>query len=149
MIAAGSIVDGRAVAAALALGAQGVWIGTRFIATHEARAAAVYKPAILDAGSSDTVVTRCYSGKTMRVIDNDYVRSWRGRDDEIENFIEQSRLSAEADLLNLSTSDYESLDPNRSCLPAGQGCGGIDDIVSAADVVRGVVDATRETVERV
>src|SRR5215831_11062570 len=70
VLGAGSIVDGRGLAAALALGAQGVWIGTRFIASHEAHAASGFKRRLVDAGSADTVVTRCYSGKPMRVLSN-------------------------------------------------------------------------------
>src|SRR5580692_9497444 len=70
VIAAGAIVDGRGLAAALALGAQGVWIGTRFIASTEAHAGGIYKQVIVDADDEDTIVTRCYSGKPMRVHKN-------------------------------------------------------------------------------
>src|SRR5678809_1056301 len=72
VIAAGSIVDGRGLAAALALGAQGVWMGTRFIASTEAHAGGLYKERVLKLGSADTRITRCYSGKPMRVLDNPY-----------------------------------------------------------------------------
>jgi len=70
VLAAGSIVDGRGLAAALAFGAQGVWMGTRFIASHEARAAELYKKRIAEIRDEDTTVTRGYSGKPMRVIAN-------------------------------------------------------------------------------
>lgn len=83
VLAAGSLVDGRGLAAALALGADGVWMGTRFIASHEARAGERYKKRISEVGSDDTVVTRCYSGKPMRVIRNAYVDDWEDRPDEI------------------------------------------------------------------
>src|SRR5580698_6773248 len=53
VIAAGAIVDGRGLAAALALGAQGVWMGTRFIASDEAHAGALYQDVILDAEDED------------------------------------------------------------------------------------------------
>ncbi len=68
VLAAGSIVDGRGLAAALAFGAQGVWMGTRFIASHEARAHETYKKRITEIGSADTAITRSYSGKPMRVM---------------------------------------------------------------------------------
>ena len=71
VIAAGSIVDGRGLAAALALGAQGVWMGTRFIASTEAHAGGLYKQVIVDADDEDTIITRCYSGKPMRVYKNE------------------------------------------------------------------------------
>jgi enoyl-[acyl-carrier protein] reductase II len=58
VIAAGGIADGRGLTAAFALGADGVQLGTRFIATKECIAHPNYKQAIVDAGDSDTVVTR-------------------------------------------------------------------------------------------
>src|SRR5213594_2825977 len=61
VLAAGGIVDGRGVIAALALGAQGVVIGTRFIASAEATAAAPYQQAIVRAGDDSTVRTRGYT----------------------------------------------------------------------------------------
>jgi enoyl-[acyl-carrier protein] reductase II len=58
VIAAGGIVDGRGLAAAFALGADGVQLGTRFVATEECIAHPNYKQAIVDARDSDTIVTR-------------------------------------------------------------------------------------------
>src|SRR5579863_2179101 len=72
VVAAGGIFDGRGLAAALALGASGVWVGTRFIATPEARAVAGFKNALLGAREDATTISRAYSGKTMRVIANAY-----------------------------------------------------------------------------
>ena len=71
VIAAGGIFDGRGLAAALALGADGVWIGTRFIATPEARAVRGFKERILVGAEDATTITRAYTGKTMRVLRND------------------------------------------------------------------------------
>ncbi len=59
VLAAGALTDGRRLAAALAFGAQGVWMGTRFIASHEAHAAEPYKKRITEIEAPDTVVTRC------------------------------------------------------------------------------------------
>src|ERR1017187_5716490 len=72
VVAAGGIFDGRGLAAALALGADGVWIGTRFIATPEAHGVSGYKDALINTAEAGTVVSRAYSGKTMRVIRNEY-----------------------------------------------------------------------------
>ena len=58
VLGAGAIVDGRGLAAALAFGAQGAWMGTRFIASHEAQAAENYKKRITEIGSEDTVISR-------------------------------------------------------------------------------------------
>ena len=148
VLAAGSIVDGRGIAAALAFGAQGVWMGTRFIASHEARAAEGYKKRITESGSADTVVTRCYSGKPMRVIRNPYVEDWERRPDEIQPFPDQMMHSLQQGLLLGLSGPLQELDPERNCLPAGQGVGGIQDVPSCAEIVERVVREARETIDR-
>jgi enoyl-[acyl-carrier protein] reductase II len=147
VLGAGAIVDGRGLAAALAFGAQGVWMGTRFIASEEARAAQAYKQSVIDAGAADTVITRCYSGKPMRVIANPYVEDWERKPDEIQPFPAQFKTSFEAGVLNLSVGDYEEMHPDRSCMPAGQGSGGIRAVLPAGEIVRRVVDEARATIE--
>jgi enoyl-[acyl-carrier protein] reductase II len=141
VLAAGSIVDGRGLAAALALGAQGVWMGTRFIATVEARAGRGFKERIVAAGSADTKITRCYSGKPMRVIANPYVESWERRSSEIQPFPIQLIDSARTGVINFV--DDAAIDPERTCMPAGQGIGAIDDIVPARVIVERVVAEAR------
>jgi enoyl-[acyl-carrier protein] reductase II len=138
-LAAGSIFDGRGLVTALAFGAQGVWMGTRFIATHEAHAGQVYKDAILQARDEDTIVTRCYSGKTMRVIVNDYVRECERDPSAIKPFPEQAVISAQRDVLGGIAGKVDGLDPNRDCLAAGQGSGAIHEVLPAGEVVRRVV----------
>jgi NAD(P)H-dependent flavin oxidoreductase YrpB (nitropropane dioxygenase family) len=76
VVAAGGVGDGRGVAAAIALGAQGVWVGTAFLATHEANVLPELKQRIVDANEEDTRVTRLYSGKTMRNINNALIEYW-------------------------------------------------------------------------
>ena len=63
VVAAGGIFDGRGLAAALALGADGVWIGTRFIATPEARSVAGYKDALVRTREDGTTISRAFSGQ--------------------------------------------------------------------------------------
>src|SRR5712692_3890650 len=63
--AAGGLFDGRGLAASLALGADGVWIGTRFIATPEARSTKGYKEALIRSAEDGTVVSKAFSGKPM------------------------------------------------------------------------------------
>jgi enoyl-[acyl-carrier protein] reductase II len=67
VIAAGGLADGRGLVAALALGAVGVWMGTRFIATAEARGHDNYKRRITEIDEDGTVVTRAHSGKPNRM----------------------------------------------------------------------------------
>jgi enoyl-[acyl-carrier protein] reductase II len=146
VLAAGSIVDGRGLAAALAFGAQGVWMGTRFIASHEARAHELYKKRITEIDASETRITRSYSGKPMRVIRNAWTDDWERRPNEILPFPEQMRHSAR-EMLLLGNPD-EPLDPERACMPCGQGAGAVRDIPSCAEIVERVMREARETIAR-
>jgi enoyl-[acyl-carrier protein] reductase II len=137
VLAAGAIVDGRGLAAALALGAQGVWIGTRFIATHEARAGKLYKERLVAARDADTDVTRCYSGKPMRVLRNAWVDSWQRRAAELQPFPLQMAASARAGVMNFV--EDAAVDVERTCMPAGQGAGAIGEVLPAGAVVARVV----------
>src|SRR5436305_9225622 len=110
VIAAGSIVDGRGLAAALALGAHGAWIGTRFIASVEAHAGAMYKQVIVDADDESTLVTRAYSGKPMRVLKNEYVMDWERRPQDIQPFPAQAILSHQAGVMGGIGGQTEGLD---------------------------------------
>lgn len=148
VLAAGSIVDGRGLAAALAFGAQGVWMGTRFIASHEARAHEGYKKRIAEVDSDSTVITRCYSGKPMRVIRTRYVDEWERRPDEIQPFPEQMALSAQAGAITLVEGPSAGNDPDKTCMPAGQGAGGIRDVRSCKEIIDSVMSEARETIER-
>jgi enoyl-[acyl-carrier protein] reductase II len=147
VLGAGAIVDGRGLAAALAFGAQGVWMGTRFIASHEAQAAENYKKRITEIGADDTIVSRCYSGKPMRVIRNPYVEDWERRSEQIEPFPQQLLHSAQTGVIGPLIGDTSDFDPTRTCLPAGQGSGGVRDIASCAEIIRRVVAEARETIE--
>jgi enoyl-[acyl-carrier protein] reductase II len=146
VLAAGSIVDGRGLAAALAFGAQGVWMGTRFIASHEARAAQAYKKRITEIRDEDTVVTRCYSGKPMRVIRNAWVEAWARREAEIRPFPAQMAYSAREGVLTLGSA--AEADPERMAMPCGQGAGGIRDVRSCAEIVREVVAEAEDVLGR-
>src|SRR5258707_1392862 len=86
VIAAGGIVDGRGLAAPLALGADGVWVGTRFVASPEAHGVEGYKDTLLGTAEDGTVVTRAYTGKTCRVVANTYTRWWEDHPDELQAF---------------------------------------------------------------
>jgi enoyl-[acyl-carrier protein] reductase II len=146
VLAAGAIVDGRGLAAALSFGAAGIWMGTRFIASTEARASADYKAAIVDAGSADTAITRCYSGKPMRVISNPYVDDWARRPHELRPFPEQMMLSAQEGLLGFAFDEHT--DRARTCMPAGQGVGGIHEVLPCAEIIRRTMREAEETIAR-
>jgi len=76
VVAAGGIGDGRGLAAALCLGAVGVWVGTAFLVSEESPLDPELKRRILEASEEDTRVTRIYSGKTMRNITNPLIEEW-------------------------------------------------------------------------
>ena len=76
VLAAGGIGDGRGVAASLAMGCIGVWVGTRFLATHEGGALDINKQRILDSTDEDTRVSTAYTGKTLRASYNKYHDLW-------------------------------------------------------------------------
>ena len=139
VIAAGSIIDGRGLAAALALGAQGVWMGTRFIASTEAHAGELYKQVILEADDTDTIVTRCYSGKPMRVYRNPYVADWETRPGEIQPFPMQAMLSRQNRVMGGIGGQIDGLDRERSCFAMGQGAGGIKDVLSCREIVERIM----------
>ena len=150
VLAAGSFVDGRGLAAALAFGAQGVWMGTRFIASQEAHASEGYKKRITEIGSDDTAITRSYSGKPMRVVRNAWVDDWERRPDEIRRFPEQMEYSAREGVLLFATADAdaEGFDAQRACMPCGQGAGAISDIPTCAEIIDRVMRDARETIAR-
>jgi enoyl-[acyl-carrier protein] reductase II len=148
VIAAGGLYDGRGLAAALALGAQGVWMGTRFIASHEAHAGEVYRDAVLAARDEDTVRTRCYSGKPMRVRANPYVDDWETRPGEIQPFPLQAMASVQAGVLGGIGGQTEGLDPDRSCLAMGQSAGGIRQVLPAGQIVAGLVAEAEAAIRR-
>ncbi|HVN39297.1 MAG TPA: nitronate monooxygenase [Myxococcota bacterium] len=146
VLAAGAIVDGRGLAAALAFGAQGVWMGTRFIASHEARAHERYKKRITEIDASETRITRSYSGKPMRVIRNTWTDEWERRPQDIKPFPEQMRISAREMLLLGGPGD--EMDEARACMPCGQGAGAIRDIPSCQEIIDRVMREARETIAR-
>lgn len=147
VIAAGSIVDGRGLAAALSLGAQAVWMGTRFIATHEARASNKYKQRLQESGGHETLVSRFYSGKPMRVLTNEYIEERERSGETPLPFPQQMTQSAQDGLLTFP--DDAQTDVNRSCMPAGQGVGSIHEVIPAGEVVRNVMREAEEVLGQI
>jgi NAD(P)H-dependent flavin oxidoreductase YrpB (nitropropane dioxygenase family) len=76
VVLAGGVGTGRHVAAALALGAQAVWVGTAFLATPEANITEAHRQHLLTSTEEDTRVSRVYSGKTARAFVNPVIESW-------------------------------------------------------------------------
>jgi enoyl-[acyl-carrier protein] reductase II len=148
VVAAGGLFDGRGLAAALALGADGVWLGTRFIASPEARAVAGYKDTLLGLAEDGTVVSRAYTGKTCRVVRNDWTQHYEEHPEELKSFPAQVAVSAKAGANHLGAPDGTQADPRREFYPCGQGVGAIHALEPAGDIVRRLVAEAEAVVDR-
>jgi enoyl-[acyl-carrier protein] reductase II len=147
VLAAGGIADGRQIAAALTVGAQGVVVGTRFIATYEAQAARAYQEMILKAREDSTVRTRAYTGKTCRVIRTSYAMEWEREPSRIRPFPEQANISTRSGVMNY-TGLRGDFDRERGFMPAGQGAGLINELKPAAEVFADLVRETQAALRR-
>lgn len=136
VVAAGGIFDGRGLAAALALGADGVWIGTRFIATHEARALPGFREGILATKEDGTTISKAFSGKTMRVLKNDTTARYEAEPSLLQPFPQQLMSSFQDGTFHLGGDENTlGVDPAREGYPAGQAVGAIRSIEYAGDIV--------------
>jgi enoyl-[acyl-carrier protein] reductase II len=135
VLAAGGLADGRGLLAALALGAQGVWMGTRFIASVEAYAHVNYKHRIIEIDEEGTTITRCHSGKPCRLIRNQFTDSWIGRESEIQPFPLQS-MRVGFKLAEVARYEGKIEEGGLAC---GQSAGMINSIKAAGQIVRDVM----------
>ena len=141
VIAAGGIVDGRGLVAALALGAQAVMIGTRFVATPESEVVASYKQALLAARSDDTTVTDVASGRYARLLRNEITESYG--DGPVLPFGWHG--NAIADLFQAAR---EAGDSNYQGLWSGQAAGLINDLTPAAEIVSRIAQQARDILQK-
>ena len=149
VIAAGGIFDGRGLAAALALGADGVWVGTRFIATHEAQAVNGYKEKLLEIGEDGTIVSRAFTGKTCRVVRNAWTNHFEEHPEDLQKFPDQAFASGRAGVNHLGFPNGTEVDVDREFMPAGQGAGAIHGLVHAGDLVASMVREAEEMIDRI
>lgn len=130
VIAAGAISDRRGVAAALALGAQGVWVGTAFLFANEADLPETHRRQLESARSEDCVVSRSYTGKTARTYKNAVMEAWSASGLEplptpyqwvlMDDFVNAAEVADRQELVNN---------------PAGQGAGMLDRARPAREIV--------------
>ncbi len=139
VVAAGGLFDGRGLAASLLLGADAVWIGTRFIATPEARAVRGYKETLVSTPEDGTVISRGFTGKTCRVVRNDWTNHYEQHPDELLKFPDQAIHSMKQGANHLGAPSDTVVDTNREFMPCGQGVGAINSLVPAAKIVRDIV----------
>ena len=147
VLAAGGIGCGRQVAAALALGAVGAWMGSAWLVTSEYQqlsAAPAVQQALLAATSSDTTRSRIYSGKPARLLKNRWTDAW-----EHEGAPEPLRMP----LQNLLVSEahqrlMRSGQPDVVPMPAGQIVGRMNEIRPVADVMAELIGETTAVLDR-
>ncbi len=140
VLAAGGIADGRGLAAALALGAEGVLLGTRFLATEESPLHPNLKEAIVRSDGHDTVLTeipdiasgRVWPGAMARAARNGFIRKWAGREWDLRR---RSREAGEEAMAARQAGDVEN-----ASLLYGQDAGLIDAVEPAGDVIRRMVE---------
>jgi NAD(P)H-dependent flavin oxidoreductase YrpB (nitropropane dioxygenase family) len=147
VLAAGGVADGAGLAAALALGAEGVLLGSRFLATPEAPVPPGYKQAILESDGHDTLMTeipdiatsRVWPGALSRVRRNGFIERWAGREWQLR----QQRNEVGPRLATARQQD----ETDEYALQVGQTAGLIHEIKPAGEIVRQIV-AEAETIIR-
>ena len=144
VIAAGGIADGRGFLAALALGAKGVQMGTRFVVSDECTIALAYKEAIVKAKDRDTVITGRATGHPVRILKNKLAREFLKMEnsgatkEELEKFGEgRLRLAArEGDVVNGS-------------VMAGQISGLIRDIKPVKEIIEDIISSAEAMLKEI
>jgi nitronate monooxygenase len=155
VLAAGGIADGRGLAAALAMGAIGVWVGTAFVATREACIEAVkdghmmqwevdlWKKRMLESTEDDTVVSRAFTGMTLRQFHNKFQESWEEKGGPLFRAPVQNVLVADLQesIRQAGLGDY-------TLAVAGQITGMIHKIKTAEEVVNEMVEEAIHILEK-
>ncbi|BBY20450.1 NAD(P)H-dependent flavin oxidoreductase [Mycobacterium stomatepiae] len=145
VVAAGGIADGRGLAAALALGADGVLVGSRFVASAEALVSPGAVQRIVEAGGDDTVRTQVYDRVRQadwppeyngRVLRNSLIETWHGNEHEL--------LTRLPEVLNSFAKAVAAEDFDSVTVPIGEAIGLVRDVRPAAEIVHGMArDAAR------
>jgi len=143
VLGAGGIGDGRGIAAALMLGAEGVWLGTAFLATKEADIPAFQKKALVESNEESTVVSRSFTGKPVRQIRGKWTQAWA--EAEIDPLPMPFQLAVALPVMDASIAQQrEDVMPGI----AGQGVGMIRELHSAADAMRDLVRGAEDVLGR-
>jgi len=133
VVAAGGIHDGRGLAMALTLGADAVWVGTRFVASVEAGAPDKHKKIIVNSGFHDTTRTLIWTGRPLRCFKSKYVMDW-----ETNRAEEMKRLCAEGKIPYKTGSAPFDMKTDFPCF-MGQVAGAIKEVKAARDIVHEMV----------
>jgi NAD(P)H-dependent flavin oxidoreductase YrpB (nitropropane dioxygenase family) len=144
VVAAGGIADGRGMAAALALGAEGVLLGTRFLASNESPLHQNFKQAIVDADGHNTVLTeipdicqaKVWPGAMSRALRNKFIERWAGR----EWALRQNQVAVMATMMEARKKG----DIEEAGISMGQDSGLINEVLPAGDIVGRIVEEAED-----
>jgi enoyl-[acyl-carrier protein] reductase II len=134
VVAAGGFADGRGLVAALALGAQGIQMGTRFVCSEECIAHPAYKQALVDASDRATIITGQSTGYPVRCLENKLAREFLTKEQAETSIEEIMEFGVGKVRLGLIEGDLEW-----GTLLAGQICGMIKDIKSVRAIIDDIV----------
>lgn len=147
VLAAGGIGTGRQMAAALALGAQGVWTGSLWLTVEEADIPPAQMQAYLDAGSRDTVRSRSYTGKPCRMLRNEWTDAWE-REDTPDPLGMPLQFMVTGEMVARHARYAEAAQPV-GFNPVGQIVGQMTKVRRTRDVIYDLVEECIETTDRV
>ncbi len=148
VLAAGGIGTGRQMAAAMAMGAQGVWTGSLWLTVEEAESPPALQASLLEATSRDTVRSPSFTGKPARMLRNDWTEAWAAPDSPAPLGMPlQSMLTADA---IARTARYANKPQVQSvtCSPVGQIVGQMNEVESVRDVIYRLVEEYVDAVDR-
>ena len=150
VMAAGGIGDGRGIAAVLAMGAVGAWIGTRFVASLEAYGHMNYKQRITEIDDEGTTRTRCFSGKPCRMIRNQTTQAWEAPDlqDRIQPFPKQFGVISEWLGEDPYTTGRFEGKVETGALAAGQSSAVISEVLPVEQIMRLIVEEADTALRR-
>ncbi len=143
VIASGGIMDGRGIAAVLALGASAVQIGTAFLSTQEAGVPMPYRDKLLNSKDVSTVITKSFSGKYARGIRNRFINEMSDLENEVASYPIQNHLTRP-----LRNAAKEKGDPEFMSLWAGQGAS-MSREFTAGELLKTLVMETNEALKRI
>ncbi len=135
VIAAGGVADGRGIAAAFALGAEGVQMGTRFLTVDECTVADAYKEKVLAAKDSDTIVTGRGTGHPVRCLKNKFSRSVRKLEANVEANGDELEAMYVGSLRRAVAGDVEN-----GSMMAGQVAALVSERKTAAEVIDEIME---------
>ncbi|ODA38920.1 Enoyl-[acyl-carrier-protein] reductase (FMN) [Desulfosporosinus sp. BG] len=143
VIAAGGVVDGRGLIAALALGAEGVQMGTRFMCAEECTISPLIKAKIIQAKDRATVITGRSTGHPVRCLDNHFTR-------EIDEYERQGMAPEEIGKLGVGRLQLAMVDGDveNGSIMAGQIAGAVKRVEPAAYIIRDIIQSAEQEYER-